>query len=102
MRTCPPRVFEAAQLSFDMALRSALTKLLRHVGLVAYGSTFDDTLCVFNASMKIDFLCNPSEIAAPKLMKKMTDIYFTRVAKDAESSFSLSTRQMDLWLSQRE
>ncbi|GKB71215.1 hypothetical protein Tco_0932627 [Tanacetum coccineum] len=154
MRTCPPRVFEAAQLSFDMALRSALerivtasgpgfgdwqwrlatlpfafgglgvysagdvlnyafiasrlqfaalqTKLLRHVGLVAYGSTFDDALCVFNASMKIDFLCNPSEIAAPKLMKKMTDIYFTRVAKDAESSFSLSTRQMALWLSQRE
>ncbi|GJR24060.1 hypothetical protein Tco_0972587 [Tanacetum coccineum] len=106
MCTCPPRVFEAAQLSFDMALRSALeplqTKLLRHVGLVAYGSTFDDALCVFNASMKIDFLCNPSEIAAPKLMKKMADIYFTRVAKDAESSFSLSPRQMALWLSQRE
>ncbi|GJT84806.1 hypothetical protein Tco_1066523 [Tanacetum coccineum] len=154
MRTCPPRVFEAAQLSFDMALRSALerivtasgpgfgdwqwrlatlpfafgglgvysagdvlnyafiasrlqsaalqTKLLRHVGLVAYGSTFDDALCVFNASMEIDFLGNPSEIAAPKLMKKMADIYFTRVAKDAESSFSLSPRQMALWLSQRE
>ncbi|GJR97521.1 reverse transcriptase domain-containing protein [Tanacetum coccineum] len=153
MRTCPPRVFEAAQLSFDMALRSALerivtasgpgfgdwqwrlatlpfafgglgvysgdflnyafiasrlqsaalqTKLLRHVGLVAYGSTFDDALCIFNASMEIDFLGNPSEIAAPKLMKKMADIYFTRVAKDAESSFSLSPRQMALWLSQRE
>ncbi|GJU69333.1 hypothetical protein Tco_1255592 [Tanacetum coccineum] len=41
-------------------------------------------------------------IAAPKLMKKMADIYFTRVAKDAESSFSLSPRQMALWLSQRE
>ncbi|GJV25984.1 hypothetical protein Tco_1378679 [Tanacetum coccineum] len=154
MRTCPPRVFEAAQLSFDMDPRSALerivmasgpgfgdwqwrlatlpfafrglgvysagdvlnyafiasrlqfaalqTKLLRHVGLVAYGSTFDDALCVFNASMKIDFLGNPNEIAAPKLMKKMADIYFTRVAKDAESSFSLSPRQMALWLSQRE
>ncbi|GJT83818.1 hypothetical protein Tco_1058160 [Tanacetum coccineum] len=148
------RVLEAAQLSFDMALRSALerivtasgpgfedwqwrlatlrfafgglgvysagdvlnyafiasrlqsaalqTKLLRHVGLVAYGSTFDDALCIFNASMEIDFLGNPSEIAAPKLMKKMADIYFTRVAKDAESSFSLSPRQMALWLSQRE
>ncbi|GJV04370.1 hypothetical protein Tco_1337939 [Tanacetum coccineum] len=154
MRTCPPRVFEAAQLSFDMALRSALerivtasgpgfgdwqwrlvtlpftfgglgvysacdvlnyafialrlqsaalqTKFLRHVGLVAYGSTFDDDVCVFNASMEIEFLGNPSEIAAPKLMKKMADIYFTRVAKDAESSFSLSPRQMALWLSQRE
>ncbi|GKE80720.1 hypothetical protein Tco_1550720 [Tanacetum coccineum] len=64
MRTCPPRVFESAQLAFDMSLRSALerisaalqTRLLRHVGLAAYGSTFDDALCVFNTSMKIDFL----------------------------------------------
>ncbi|GJU78763.1 reverse transcriptase domain-containing protein, partial [Tanacetum coccineum] len=154
MRTCPPRVFESAQLSFDMALRSALervvtasgpgfgdwqwriatlpftfgglgiysagdvlnyafiasrlqsatlqTKLLRDVGIVAPGSTFDDALCVFNNAMEIDFLSNPSEVAAPKLMKKMADIYFTRVTKDAESSYSLSPRQMALWQSQRE
>ncbi|GJR85890.1 hypothetical protein Tco_0209901 [Tanacetum coccineum] len=73
------------QLAFDMALHSALkrivtasgpgfgdwqwrlailpfafgglgTRLLRHVGLAAYGSTFDDALCVFNTSMEIDFL----------------------------------------------
>ncbi|GJX42243.1 hypothetical protein Tco_0257233, partial [Tanacetum coccineum] len=108
MRTCPPRVFESAQLSFDIALRSALerivtasgsgfgdwqwrlatlpfafgglgiysagdvlnyafiasrlqsdtlqTKLLRHVGIIASGSTFDEALCVFNNAMKIDFL----------------------------------------------
>ncbi|GJY51342.1 putative reverse transcriptase domain-containing protein [Tanacetum coccineum] len=108
MRTCPPRVFESAQLAFDMDLHSALerivtasgpgfgdwqwrlttlpfafgglgvysvgdvlnyafvssrlqsaalqTRLLRHVGLAAYGSTFDDALCVFNTSMEIDFL----------------------------------------------
>ncbi|GKD40247.1 hypothetical protein Tco_1260454, partial [Tanacetum coccineum] len=154
MRTCPPRVFESAQLSFDMALRSALerivtasgpgfgdwqwriatlpltfgglgiysagdvlnyafiasrlqsatlqTKLLRDVGIVAPGSTFDDALCVFNNAMEIDFLSNPSEVAAPKLMKKMADIYFTRVTKDAESSYSLSPRKMALWQSQRE
>ncbi|GJT14694.1 hypothetical protein Tco_0861736, partial [Tanacetum coccineum] len=154
MRTCPPRVFESAQLSFDMALRSALerivtasgsgfgdwqwrlatlpfafgglgiysagdvlnyafiasrlqsatlqTKLLRDVGIVAPGSTFDDALCVFNNAMEIDFLSNPSEVAAPKLMKKMADIYFTRVTKDAESSYSLSPRQMALWQSQKE
>nr|GEX74274.1 putative reverse transcriptase domain-containing protein [Tanacetum cinerariifolium] len=66
------------------------------------GSTFEEALCVFNNAMGIDFLSNPSEVAAPKLMKKMADIYFTRVAKDAESSFSLSPRQMALWQSQRE
>nr|GEV10720.1 hypothetical protein [Tanacetum cinerariifolium] len=78
------------------------TKLLRHVGIVAFGLTFDDALCVFNYSMEIDFLSNPNEIAAPKLMKKMADIYFTRVTKDAKSSFSLSPYQMALWRSQRE
>ncbi|GKB45517.1 hypothetical protein Tco_0896270, partial [Tanacetum coccineum] len=109
MRTCPPRVFELAQCSFDVVLRSALerisaamqTKLIRHVGIVASGSTFDDALCVFNTSMKIDLLSNPSEIVSPKPMKKMADIYFTQVTKDAESTFSLSSRQIALWKSQR-
>ncbi|GKE46078.1 hypothetical protein Tco_1477336, partial [Tanacetum coccineum] len=78
------------------------TKLLRDVGIVAPGSTFDDALCVFNNAMEIDFLSNPSEVAAPKLIKKMADIYFTRVTKDAESSYSLSPRQMALWQSQKE
>ncbi|GKC24416.1 hypothetical protein Tco_1026566 [Tanacetum coccineum] len=36
------------------------TKLLRHVGIVASGPTFDDALCVFNTSMKIDLLSNPN------------------------------------------
>ncbi|GJT82943.1 hypothetical protein Tco_1057285, partial [Tanacetum coccineum] len=78
------------------------TKLLRHVGIVTSGSTFDDALCMFNNAMKIDFLSTPSEVAAPKLMKKMADIYFTWVTKDAESSFSLSPRQLALWKYQRE
>ncbi|GJX31972.1 putative reverse transcriptase domain-containing protein [Tanacetum coccineum] len=78
------------------------TKLLRHVDIVAFGSTFDDALCVFNSAMEIDFLSNLSEVAAPKLMKKMADIYFTQVTKDVESSFCLSPRQMALWQSQRE
>ncbi|GJX33235.1 hypothetical protein Tco_0243090 [Tanacetum coccineum] len=154
MRTCPPRFFESAQCSFDVALRSSLehivtasrpgfgdwrwrlatlpftfrgigvysagdvlnyaflasrlqsvdlqTKLLRHTGIVSPGPIFDDVLSVFNTSMETDLLSNPSEIAVPKLMKKMTDIYFTRVTKNAESTFSLSSRQMALWASQRE
>ncbi|GKF31700.1 hypothetical protein Tco_0101498, partial [Tanacetum coccineum] len=149
MRTCPPRVFEYAQRSFDMALRSSLerivttsgpgfgdwqwrlatlpfafrglgvysagdvlnsrlqsaglqSKLLQHTGIIAFRPNFDDALCMFNTSMETDFLSNPSEIAAPKLMKKMVDIYFTRVTKNAKSTFSLSPRQMALWKSQRE
>ncbi|GJW41336.1 putative reverse transcriptase domain-containing protein [Tanacetum coccineum] len=70
--------------------------------IVALGSTFDDALCMFNNAMGIDFLSNSREVAAPKLMKKMTDINFTQVTKDVESSFCLSPRQMALWKSQRE
>ncbi|GJZ11706.1 ankyrin repeat-containing protein ITN1-like protein [Tanacetum coccineum] len=154
MRTCLPRVFESAQRSFDVALRSALerivtasgpefgdwqwrlatlpfaygglgvysagdvlnyaflasrlqsaglqTKLIRHTGIVASGPTFDDVVCVFNTSMETDILSNPSEVATPKLMKKLADIYFTRVTNTAESTFSLSHLQMALWKSQME
>ncbi|GJY17373.1 ankyrin repeat-containing protein ITN1-like protein [Tanacetum coccineum] len=110
MRTCPPCVFESSQRSFDVALRSSLerisaglqTKLLRHTGIVSPGSILDDALSVFNTSMETDLLSNPSEIVAPKLMKKMADIYFTRVTKNEESTFSLSPRQIALWTSQRE
>ncbi|GJS47814.1 hypothetical protein Tco_0597935 [Tanacetum coccineum] len=66
------------------------TKLLRHTGIVASGPIFDDVLFEFNTSMETDFLSNSSEIAALKLMKKMTDIYFTRITKNAESTFFLS------------
>ncbi|GKA11986.1 putative reverse transcriptase domain-containing protein [Tanacetum coccineum] len=78
------------------------TKLLRHTGIVSPGPNFDDALSVFNISMETDLLSSPSEIVAPKLMKKMADIYFTRVTKNAESTCSLSPRQMALWISQRE
>ncbi|GKE73726.1 hypothetical protein Tco_1535767, partial [Tanacetum coccineum] len=49
------------------------SKLLQHTGIIALRPNFDDALCVFNTSMETDFLSNPSEIAAPKLMKKMED-----------------------------
>ncbi|GJX70756.1 RNA-directed DNA polymerase, eukaryota [Tanacetum coccineum] len=78
------------------------TKLIRHAGIVAFAPTFDDALYVFDTSMKTKLLSNPSEIAAPKLIKKMEDIYFTWVTKNAESTIFLSPRQMALWKYQRE
>jgi hypothetical protein len=154
MRTCPPRVFESAQVFFDAALRSSLerivtasgpgfgdwqwrlatqpfafgglgvysagdvlnyaflasrlqsaclqTKLLRSSGIVTTSPSFDDALCTFNVSMDIDLLSNPNEIAAPKLMKKLADIHFTRVAQTVESTFHLSPRQIALWNSLKE
>ncbi|GJS00068.1 hypothetical protein Tco_0316576 [Tanacetum coccineum] len=100
MRTCSPRVFESAQHSFDVALRSSLERIVTSSGAgfrnwqwrlttlpFAFGGigvysaasepNFDDALCVFNMSMVADFLSNPSEIAAPKLMKKW-QIYISR------------------------
>nr|GEX95660.1 PAS domain-containing protein tyrosine kinase family protein [Tanacetum cinerariifolium] len=121
MRTCPPCVFESAQRSFDVALYSALERIVTAFGpkfddwqwrlatlpfafweAWPSGPTFDDALCVFNASIDINLLSNPSEIVTPKLMKKIAGIYFTRVTKNAKSTFSLSPRQMAIWKSQRE
>ena len=154
MRTCSPRVFECAQVSFDAALRSSLerivtasgpgfgdwqwrlatlpfafgglgvysagdvlkyaflasrlqsaslqTKLLHSSGIVTAGPSFDDALSTFNMDMDIDLLSNLSEVAAPKLMKKLADIYFDRVTQTVESTFHLSPRQMALWSSLKE
>ncbi|GJT90870.1 hypothetical protein Tco_1079715 [Tanacetum coccineum] len=140
MRTCPPRVFESAQLSFDMALRSALehivtasgpgfgdwqwrlatlpfafgglgvysagdvlnyafvasrlqfatlqTKLLRHVGIVTSGLTFDDALCMFNKAMKIDF---------SKVHQWMSLDGLMAISK-GESHFRLASCGFDFWV----
>ncbi|GKB85891.1 putative reverse transcriptase domain-containing protein [Tanacetum coccineum] len=50
----------------------------------AFGRAFTDALCVFNTKMETDLLSNTSEIAARKLIKKLADIYFTRVTQTAE------------------
>ncbi|GJZ07343.1 hypothetical protein Tco_0541136, partial [Tanacetum coccineum] len=42
---------------------------------LASGPAFEDDLCDFNVKIKIDLLSNPSEIAAPELMKKLADIF---------------------------
>ncbi|XP_071714679.1 uncharacterized protein [Rutidosis leptorrhynchoides] len=75
-------VYSAGDVSHYAFLASRLqtaglqTKLLRHAG-------------------------NPSEVAAPILMKKLADVYFTKVTASAESTFSLSPRQSALWKSQQ-
>ncbi|GJS07469.1 hypothetical protein Tco_0364265, partial [Tanacetum coccineum] len=76
--------------------------MLRHSGIVSPRLAFDNALKAFNVKMEIELLSNPSEIAAPILMKKLTDIYFTSVTQMAESTFPLSPRQMALWQSQME
>ncbi|GKA71519.1 UBP1-associated protein 2C-like protein [Tanacetum coccineum] len=79
---------------------SLQTKLLLHSGIVASRPAFNDALCAFNVKMETDLLSSASEIAAPKLMKKLAHIYFTRVTQTAESTFSIFSRQIALWQSQ--
>ncbi|GJV46012.1 hypothetical protein Tco_1430548 [Tanacetum coccineum] len=95
-------VLSYAFLAFRLQSASLQTKLLRYSDIVSSGLAFDNALTAFNVKMEIDLLSNLSEIAAPKLMKKLADIYFTSVTPIAESIFSLSTRQMALWRSQME
>ncbi|GJX55421.1 putative reverse transcriptase domain-containing protein [Tanacetum coccineum] len=62
------------------------TKLLRHVDIVASGSTFDDALCVFNSAMEIDFLSNPSEADGLMAISK------------GRAYFGLASCGSDLWI----
>ncbi|GKE20431.1 hypothetical protein Tco_1431943 [Tanacetum coccineum] len=93
-------VLSYAFLASRIQYASLQTKLLRHSGIVSSRPAFDSALNAFNVKMEIDHLNNPSEIATPKLIKKLADIYFTSVTQMAESTFSLSIRQMALWKSQ--
>ncbi|GJU95123.1 hypothetical protein Tco_1319879 [Tanacetum coccineum] len=96
MRTCSPWVFERTQHFFDAALHSSLERIVMAYGPgfgdwqwklatlpfafegLASGPAFEDDLCDFNVKIKIDLLSNPSEIAAPELMKKLADIFHVR------------------------
>ncbi|GJX79446.1 hypothetical protein Tco_0327595 [Tanacetum coccineum] len=86
---------------FDVVLLSALERIVTASG-PGTGPTIDDAFYVFNTSIEIGILSNTSEIAAPKLMKKLADIYFTRVTNTIGSTFYLSLRQMALWKCQME
>ena len=76
-------------------------KLLRCAGVVDHGPVFDDALGTFAAFVDDDILGNPSELAAPKLMKKLAVKYFTKVVQTVETTFSLSPRHIALWKSQQ-
>ncbi|CAO2820577.1 unnamed protein product [Amaranthus hypochondriacus] len=88
-----------AFLAFRLQSAGLQTQLLRHAGIVGLGRAFGDALCLFNGIVESDFMSNPSEVDAPKLMKKLADIYFTKVTASAESAYSLSPRQSALWKS---
>ncbi|GKB50045.1 putative reverse transcriptase domain-containing protein [Tanacetum coccineum] len=89
-------VFERAQHSFDAALRSSLERIVTasKPGFGDWRLAIDNALNAFNVKMKIDLLSNLSEIVAPKLMKKLTDIYFTSVTQTAELQMTLCKSQM--------
>ncbi|GJU54421.1 hypothetical protein Tco_1228135, partial [Tanacetum coccineum] len=78
------------------------TKLFRHAGIVDFGPTFDDALCVFNTSMETGLLSNPSDIVAPKLMKKLENIYISHGLLILHNPPFLTPRQMALWKYQLE
>nr|GEV09755.1 hypothetical protein [Tanacetum cinerariifolium] len=99
---CAGDVLSYAFLASRLQSASLQTKLLRHPGIVSFGLGFDSALNTFNVKIEIDLLSNSSEIVAPKLMKKLADIYFTNVTQMAGSTFSISTRKMALWKSKME
>ena len=153
LRTCSPGVFVSAGLSFDVAVRSSLerivtasgpgfgdwqwrlatlpfrfgglgvyaamdvrhyafiasrlqsaelqAKLLRPSGIFDPGPGFVGASSLFSDVTGSDILSNPSEIAAPKLMKKLADVYFTTVVASAEFVYSLTPRLVALWKSQQ-
>ncbi|GJX42657.1 hypothetical protein Tco_0257647, partial [Tanacetum coccineum] len=92
---------ELMDVVFERAQRYGLA-LERSFDIVTTDHIFIRISFAIAKRVGTDLLSNPSEIAASKLMKKMIDIYFTRVTKNAKSTFSLSPRQMALWTSQRE
>ncbi|XP_071713601.1 uncharacterized protein [Rutidosis leptorrhynchoides] len=105
LRTCPPSIFKAAQRAFDEALRSSLERIVTASGPgfgdwqwrlatlpFAFGglgvySAGDVRHYAFLASRLqsaglqtklLRHTGNPSEVAAPILMKKLADVYFTK------------------------
>ncbi|KAL6557393.1 hypothetical protein OROMI_017743 [Orobanche minor] len=76
-------------------------KLQCPYGITSFGPAFDGALSLFMETTGSDLLSNLSEIAAPRLMERLEDIYFTKVAASAESVFSLSPRHVALWKSQQ-
>ncbi|CAL1383473.1 unnamed protein product [Linum trigynum] len=76
-------------------------KLLSPSGILSPGPTFDDALRTFNDFTGSDLLHDPSGVDAPKLMKKLADIYFAKVVTTSDSVFSLTKRQVALWKSQQ-
>nr|GEU82297.1 hypothetical protein [Tanacetum cinerariifolium] len=65
-------------LTSRLQTTSLQTRLFQHYDIATFGPTFNNALNAFNVKIETNILSNPSEIVAPKLMKKLADIYFTR------------------------
>nr|GEZ78804.1 hypothetical protein [Tanacetum cinerariifolium] len=89
-------ILNCAFLASRLYSSALQTKLLQNTGIIDYGPTFDDDLCMFNTTMETEILSNLSEIAALNSLKKLTNIYFTGFTKTVKSNFSSSLRKMEL------
>ncbi|GKB32662.1 hypothetical protein Tco_0872063 [Tanacetum coccineum] len=127
MRTCPPRVFETAQRSFDVALRSSLERIV-----TASGSGFGDWqwrlatlpfafggLGVYSAGDVLNYAFLASRLQSASLQTKLLrhtgivspgpifddtlSVFNTSMETDfLKFTFSLSPQLIALWTSQRE
>ncbi|KAK9747869.1 hypothetical protein RND81_02G020200 [Saponaria officinalis] len=94
-------VLHYAFLASRLQTANLQDRLLRPSGIIDPGPSFADAVRLFTETTGSDFLSDSREIGAPKLMKKLADIYFAKVAASSESVFSLTPRQVALWKSQQ-
>ncbi|GKF81516.1 hypothetical protein Tco_0240118 [Tanacetum coccineum] len=123
MRTCSTQVFEQAQRSLDVALRSSLECIITAFGpgssdrqwrLSTFPFEFRGVcVCLAGDVLNYSFLASRLQSVACNLIIQVRSlpqtheetgryIYITHVTQTVESTFSLSTRQMALWKSQME
>ncbi|GJY06715.1 hypothetical protein Tco_0373769 [Tanacetum coccineum] len=130
MRTCPPRVFESAQRSFDVALRSSLERIVTAsepgfgdwqwrlatlpfafggLGVYSAGDVLNYAFLASrlqSASLQTKLLRHTGIVSPGPIFDDTLSVFNTTMETDflsnPKSPFSLSPRLMTLWTSQRE